>query len=225
MSKRPTQNPRLLPAALGAYILATIACGGGGAGFPVGPAANARFLKIVNSGLPTATVGNPYASQLVAQGGAPPLTWEVVLGSLPSGVSLNAQTGLLSGVPKQAGVFAVTFEAVDSTLLQQEQAMASFMLGVSGSPLAIQTAAVPGGVEGKPYSFKLQASGGTLPYFWTVIAGSLPAGLQLDSFTGEISGTPTSMGTFQFTIQVVDSSSPQNSSQVTIASVPPRLGG
>ena len=225
MSKRPTQNPRLLPAALGAYILATIACGGGGAGFPVGPAANARFLKIVNSGLPTATVGNPYASQLVAQGGAPPLTWKVVMGSLPPGISLSAQTGLLYGLPRQGGEFPVTVEAVDSTLLQQQQAMASFTLEVADPPLTIHTAVVPGGAAGTPYWFRLQASGGITPYLWTVVAGSLPAGLQLDPCTGDISGTPTSAGTFQFTIQVVDSSSPQNSSQVTIASAPLHLGG
>jgi hypothetical protein len=51
------------------------------------------------------------------------------------------------------------------------------------------------------------ASGGTTPYSWSILSGSLPTGLSLSS--GSISGTPTAAGAFSFTVKVADSSSTQ----------------
>lgn len=70
-------------------------------------------------------------------------------------------------------------------------------LSLSGNP--------PDGTEDVAYSFTFTASGGTQPYSWSVIDGSLPSGLSLNSSTGEISGTPTSSGSFDFTVEVEDS--------------------
>lgn len=63
---------------------------------------------------------------------------------------------------------------------------------VTSSPL-------PAGTNGAAYNQQLQAIGGFLPYFWTVSAGSLPAGLSL-SLEGQLTGTPTATGTFNFTV-------------------------
>ncbi|MBU6214516.1 putative Ig domain-containing protein [Patescibacteria group bacterium] len=60
-------------------------------------------------------------------------------------------------------------------------------------------------VVGQPYSFGFTVNGGTAPYTWSVIAGSLPDGLTLDSSTGRISGTPTTAGPYSFTVQVQES--------------------
>jgi hypothetical protein len=53
----------------------------------------------------------------------------------------------------------------------------------------------------------LSASGGTAPYSWSISSGALPAGLTLAS-SGQITGTPTTAGSFSFTVKVADSSSP-----------------
>src|SRR5207247_1515953 len=53
------------------------------------------------------------------------------------------------------------------------------------------------------YIAQLTASGGTSPYAWTIISGSLPPGLSL-SATGAIAGTPLLPGTYSFTVQVTD---------------------
>jgi|LSQX01.3.fsa_nt_gb hypothetical protein len=53
------------------------------------------------------------------------------------------------------------------------------------------------------YSISLEASGGTAPYRWSRLSGSLPPGLRLSS-SGVISGTPTSMGSYTFTVRVTD---------------------
>lgn len=62
-----------------------------------------------------------------------------------------------------------------------------------------------GGVIGTAYSETITAQGGTSPYTFSVVSGSLPPGLGLATFTGVISGTPTTAGTYNFTIEVFDS--------------------
>jgi hypothetical protein len=62
----------------------------------------------------------------------------------------------------------------------------------------------------------LSATGGVQPYTWTISDGQLPAGLALAS-DGTVSGTPTSAGTFAFTVQVADAG---NSTATIPGSVP-----
>ena len=72
------------------------------------------------------------------------------------------------------------------------------------SPLSITTSSLPDGAQDAAYGATLTAAGGTTPYRWSVVSGSLPAGLTLASDTGTISGTPTAAGTNAFTAQVTD---------------------
>lgn len=56
-----------------------------------------------------------------------------------------------------------------------------------------------------PLSTTLVASGGNGPYIYSVIAGSLPPGMTLNSSTGVISGIPTTLGNYNYTAQATDS--------------------
>jgi len=81
-------------------------------------------------------------------------------------------------------------------------------LRIAGNP--------PNGTQYQPYTSTLTASNGTTPYTWTLTAGSLPPGLTFTpspspSLTSIISGTPTQVGTFAFTITITDSSIPAGS--------------
>ncbi|WP_420113350.1 putative Ig domain-containing protein, partial [Pseudactinotalea sp.] len=72
-------------------------------------------------------------------------------------------------------------------------------------PLVIVTESLPGATVGEEYSVTLEATGGDGgPYLWGIHAGSLPAGLQIDSATGEISGIPETAGPVTFTVFVGD---------------------
>lgn len=72
-------------------------------------------------------------------------------------------------------------------------------------PVAITTIGLPNGAVDSTYTATLTAIGGTIPYAWSISAGSLPPGLSLGSSTGAISGTPTTAGTTTFTVTATDS--------------------
>ena len=76
---------------------------------------------------------------------------------------------------------------------------------------AVQISCVPHptGTECENYSAAVLAvEGGVAPFVWSVVSGTLPPGLSMAPATGAITGVPTSPGTFNFTVQVADSSTP-----------------
>ncbi len=109
--------------------------------------------------------------------------------------------------------------------------LALSFLGIASAqtPLAISCVPTTGPTQvGLPYSATCTASGGAAPYNWSIAAGALPAGLALSGNTGtsiNISGTPTTAGTYSYTVQVTDSSIPTQAAQQaysgTISPPPP----
>jgi uncharacterized protein YjdB len=71
-------------------------------------------LSITTTSLPSGALGMAYSTTLAAAGGSAPYTWSLSAGSLPTGLSLNATTGLISGTPTATGTFAVTVKVTDS---------------------------------------------------------------------------------------------------------------
>jgi len=89
-----------------------------------------------------------------------------------------------------------------------------------GNPI-IQTVLLPQGAVGVPYGVfgagaVLSATGGTGTYTWSIVSGSLPPGLALDPMSGIISGTPTTLGNYVFTVQVTDQASLSYRQQLSI---------
>jgi hypothetical protein len=85
-----------------------------------------------------------------------------------------------------------------------QTATQTFSLTAEGALTITTTSPLPDAIAGKPYSVQLAASGGVSPYTWGATGGSLPAGISLSS-SGMLSGTPTSTGSFSFTVQATDS--------------------
>ncbi len=160
--------------------------------------------------LPGGTVGTAYTTTLQASGGTTPYSWSLSAGALPAGLTLAAATGTISGTPTAAGTFTFTAKVTDSTVPTAQTATKSFSLTVAAAvtPVQIITSSVPSGQVGTAYPTTLAASGGTTPYSWSISAGALPGGLTLATASGTISGTPTTAGTFSFTVKVTDSTAP-----------------
>ena len=148
-------------------------------------------VVITTGSLPTATIGVAYSQTMQASGGVKPYTWSLRGNStLPAGLKLNGAT--VSGTPTaQATSAGFTIQVVDSSNTPpQNTAQMPLTIAVQ-APLKITTTTLPSGMVGSVYSAPLNATGGTMPYAWSIASGSsAPAGLTLSS-TGSLSGTPT----------------------------------
>ncbi len=134
-----------------------------------------------------------------------------------TGVTWSTSAGQISnsGLFTAPTVTALTVVTVTATSTADATAKGSATVSVSPAStkgLSITTTSLPSATTGTAYSATLAASGGKTPYQWSTSAGTLPPGLQLNTSTGTISGTPSQSGTFQFTAQVKDASS-QTASQ------------
>ena len=124
------------------------------------------------------------------------ITRQVIWTSSNTGVATIDADGLATAVSAGTTTISATLsDAVGSTTLT-----------VHPPQIAIPTTSLPFGVVNTPYSATLTATGGILPYMWS-IEGVLPSGLTLNP-NGTISGTPTASGIFDFTVQVRDAGNP-----------------
>ena len=152
--------------------------------------------------LPSGTAGAPYGQTLAASGGRTPYAWSITAGALPGGLALDAASGALGGRPAAAGQFRFTALVSDNG---GARASKDFTLSIASALVVSSGPNLPDGGTAAGYSQPLQAAGGTPPYLWSIEAGALPPGLELDAAAGLISGTPTSAGVFGFTARVADS--------------------
>ena len=167
-------------------------------------------LQFSTSSLAAGQVGVAYSKMIQATGGTTAYHWSISSGALPSGLTLSAATGTISGKPTKSGSSTFTAKVTDSTSPTSQAATKSLTITIASaaSPVQISTTSLHSGQVGVPYSTTLLATDGTAPYKWSITSGSLPAGVTLAAATGTIAGTPTTSGTHSFTIHVTDSASP-----------------
>lgn len=173
-----------------------------GSGSAVNCPASTVTLTLTPSALPSGTVGSAYSEQITATGGTSPYSYLKTSGTLPAGLTLNTTTGVLSGTPTTATTYTFTVGATDSGGNSGSQTY-TIVIGGGAVTLGIIPTTLPNGTVGAPYSQQITASGGTAPYtYWA--SGTLPAGLNLSSSTGLLSGTPSAANTYSFTVTATD---------------------
>jgi uncharacterized repeat protein (TIGR03803 family) len=172
-------------------------------------------LQIVNSTLPVAEVGCPYSQPIQTTGGSAPLTFLIVAGGLPPGLTLN-NSGLIAGTPTAAGSYTFTVTVTDGA---GDSATQTYTLIVN--PMVMITIpSLPGGTVGFFYSQTINTAGGIPPIAFGTTAGSLPSGLNLNSSTGVISGVPQTPGTYTFTVTATDGGGCSASETYTVVIAP-----
>lgn len=175
-------------------------------------------LTITTTSLPSGTLGVPYNAFVNAAGATGTFTWTVTSGSLPPGLTFlttsTSSSAEITGTPTVVGTSKFSVQVTDAAGSSVTQAL-SITINVP-PPLSVATASLPDGTVDTPYSQPLQASSGVQPYSWSLTGGALPFGLTLAT-SGAISGTPVATGNFNFTVKVVDSSSPQQSATANLS--------
>jgi hypothetical protein len=173
--------------------------------------------SITTTTMPNSVVGANYNQTVAIAGGHGPFNWSISSGALPTGFSLNAATGAITGSSSPANAYSLTVKVVDSSNPAQTASQALSISIVNG-PLLVTPATLPNGAVNDPYpSTTLGASGGLPPYTWAITVGSLPSGLSLNSSTGAITGAPTGPSTtVNFTAQVTDSTNAKQTGSFSI---------
>ena len=151
--------------------------------------------------LPNGFTGSAYTATLAATGGTPPYVFTVSSGGIPPGLTLEAPTGVLSGVPANTGAFSFTVTLTDAASLTTQKA---FTLTITAGLTFTNPASLPPGTAGNPYTFTIAVGGGQAPYSYRIASGALPDGLTLNASSGVLSGTPAAAGTFNFTVEAAD---------------------
>ena len=134
--------------------------------------------------------------------------FKVVEGEIPDGMTLFTQgvsSGGITGTPTTEGIYIFMLQVRDQTGTKDTE---SFQITIDPPrPLTIsnQSDQLSPGTVGEFYCCgNLFADGGVPPYSWTLASGQLPPGLSLSESPGRITGTPTTAGTFTFTVRVTD---------------------
>lgn len=168
-------------------------------------------VTVSPSSLPNPVIATAYNQTFSANGGTGPYQYTVASGNLPAGLVLSS-AGVLSGTPTAAGAFNFTVQARDSTSGGSGGPFTgtqAYSITIAAPAVAVTPSTLPGGTDGTVYSQTISASGGTGPYTFSIVSGSLPAGMTLAT-NGALSGTPTAAGPFNFTVQAQDSTSGAN---------------
>jgi hypothetical protein len=172
-------------------------------------------IIVATQTLTAAGVGVPYSFTVSATGGVEPYSWSLVSGALPAGLSLSS-SGAISGTPTAAtsGVNGVSFDLRMVNAVGCE-AIRTFTLKVCPT-ITLSPSSLANGTITESYSQTVSASGGVSPYVFAVTSGSLPAGLNLNTSTGVISGTPTSTSSQTFALSATDANGCSGSRSYTV---------
>ncbi len=184
-----------------------------------------NLIITTNSPLPAGTMTQPYSAALTSSGGTGIQTWDISSGSLPAGLNLSS-SGVISGTPTTTGTSSPTFRVRDSGNPQDTATKPlSITINLPAAP-TITTTSLPAGSFNVAYNQTVSVTGGVGSLVWGITSGSLPPGLDLNASNGNISGQPTSTGSFSFALRVTDQipqSDQQNYTIAINASTPPSI--
>ena len=199
-------------------VAVTVSGGGGGgtngasfvtqnvpASLTTGQSANVS-VTMMNNGTTTWGAGSYF---LVSQNPSGNTTWGLAQVGLSSSVAPGGSVQLFIPItaPATPGTYNFQWQMNQSGVGYFGDVSTNVAISVTAAgvnPLVITTTSIPFGTRSVPYSVQINVTGGVPAYLFSVSSGSLPPGVTLNANTGLLSGTPTQLGTFSFTVTVRD---------------------
>ena len=172
---------------------------------------SAAAIAILSTSLPGIGVG-AVTTGITTAGGVPPLTFAISSGYLPTGLTLNTTTGIISGtigVSSANAAYAVAISVTDSSSSSDLESFTG-IVAAGTAVLTLNSTAISGFTAGISYSSPIVTTGGSVPYAFTITGGALPTGITISPSTGALSGTPalaSGGASYTFTLTVTDASS------------------
>jgi sugar lactone lactonase YvrE len=165
--------------------LATIAGSQTGIIAPFGVAISPPLLGVSTASLSSGTTGSAYSQKLAATGGAPPYTWSLAAGTLPSGLTLNPSTGAITGSPTTAGTSSFTVKVSDVS--QPTAQFATEALSIAVHPPVLPSVFTANGGSGTVTDYALTDNGNVAPLLTLGQGNKLlaPSGVAVDT-TGRL---------------------------------------
>ncbi len=162
-------------------------------------------------------VGEYYECITQAEGGILPYAWSLASGSLPEGLTLSSLAngqGKISGIPEESGISNFSIRATDA---KKESDTRAGSIKIISEPPQIEDPKCSDGQVDFPYECQLKATGGSLPYTWSIFSGRLPQGLSLNAATGLIAGTPMEAGEVNLSVQLTDNARESDQARVNFS--------
>ncbi|POY34647.1 hypothetical protein C3K47_19215, partial [Solitalea longa] len=163
------------------------------------------LLNLSTINITSGQAGLSYNKAFSASGGTTPYSYSITAGALPPGLSMSSD-GTLSGTPTAFGYYSFTVKVTDATTGTGAPFSNTMPVGIQINAPAISVSpnTLSACTAGTAYNEAVTASGGTAPYAYAISVGALPTGLTLNTSTGALSGTPTAVGNFNFTVAATD---------------------
>ena len=176
-------------------------------------------LAIMRQKLPEAGLKIPYEVQLGTDAPDGSVTWKIVKGDLPEGLSLDAKSGVIRGLPKE------TVAGRRLTLRAQDEAgqtdSHTFTITVDRGQLL--TESLPPAYQWSTYFAPLKTKHTAYPLRWEVVSGTLPPGVTLDPRTGLFTGAPVKTGRSPLSVKVTDANGLSDRAELLLRVLPEKL--
>jgi len=157
-------------------------------------------LNFVTAQLSPAQEDVFYEQKVFMEGGTRPFQFEIISGILPPGLTLDPQTGLISGTPTNAGSKTFYIQCADQDNMKVER---EFTLEVTQKLQWVTSRDLPHATQDTDYFVSIQATGGKPDFTFAHQSGTLPPGLVFQS-NGVLSGHISEADTFTFVLSVTD---------------------
>jgi large repetitive protein len=198
------------PTSAGSYTIVVTATSSPGGTTATMTYTGTVYARIAITTTPSANqqINLAYSQTSTVTGGVPPISYFISAGTLPAGLTLDASTGTVSGIPTTAGAFSYTITALDSYLISHGGLSSSSVISgiIAATPIQINTTSLNTFEVGASFSQTLAVqlvSGASLS---SCSATGLPVGLSINNSCA-ISGTPTSSGAYSIVVTATSSTS------------------